>query len=59
MRKLKQTKSAGIEDPENAEYEMKTTQQQNLVGYEAPSRREFLARSVVAGAAILLCPSQA
>jgi hypothetical protein len=34
---------------------MKTTRKQNLVGCETPSRREFLARSVAAGATILLC----
>jgi hypothetical protein len=33
---------------------MKTTRQQDLVGSETPSRREFLARSVVAAATILL-----
>jgi len=33
---------------------MKTTRRQNLVGREMPSRREFLARSVAASAAILL-----
>jgi 5'-nucleotidase / UDP-sugar diphosphatase len=33
---------------------MKTTQQQCLVGSERPSRREFLARSAVAAATILL-----
>src|SRR5580704_13445747 len=34
---------------------MKTTRRQNLVGREMPSRREFMARSVAASAAILLC----
>jgi 5'-nucleotidase len=34
---------------------MKTTPQQDLVGNETPTRREFLARSVAAAAAIFLC----
>jgi len=34
---------------------VKTTRKQNLVGCDTASRREFLAGSVAAGAAILLC----